>query len=230
MPPFRLSVIIPTLNEAAQLGKTLEAVERLEPPPEVLVVDGGSEDETEDVATGRARWLTAPRGRAAQMNTGARAASGDVLLFLHADTLLPPDAAEQIARALAAPRVGAGTFRLAFDRPTPLLRLFAACTWLPLPQLCFGDRALFVRRACFELVGGFPQQPLFEDLEMVRRLCRVAGFRIVPRAVVTSARRFERHGPLRQQWRNLLLWLHWLAGTPPDRLAHRYGYHLGERG
>lgn len=226
MPPpaHLISVVIPTLNEARRIEATLEAVAAQAGPAEVLVADGGSTDETAARAEGRARVLTAPPGRAVQMNAGAAQARGDVLLFLHADTLLPPDGLEAIRRALADPHVQAGTFRLRFDRETPLLRFYSLCTRLPFPHFCFGDRGLFVRRAAFEAVGGFPPLPIFEDLEMVRRLVRRGGFRYLEPAVITAARRYEAHGPLRQQLRNAGLWLRYLAGTDPRRLAPLYTY------
>lgn len=221
---MHLSVVIPALNEAERIEATLRAVRVQSVPAEVIVVDGGSTDETVRRAAAHARVVHAEPGRAVQMNAGAARAGGDVLLFLHADTLLPPGAFEAIANALADPSVEAGAFRLAFDRQSPLLRFYSFCTRLPLAPICFGDRGLFVRRTTFEAVGGFTAWPIFEDLEMVRLLHRRGGFRFLPQYVTTAARRFERHGVLRQQLRNTYLWLHYLAGTDPHRLAHLYRY------
>ncbi|QXD14800.1 TIGR04283 family arsenosugar biosynthesis glycosyltransferase [Rhodocaloribacter litoris] len=222
---MRVSVVIPALNEAAYIGRTLEALAQETEPKEILVVDGGSTDATTARAERHgARVLTGPRGRGRQMNAGAARASGEVLFFLHADTLPPPGALALIRQTLADPSAEAGAFRLAFDHPTPLLRFYGFCTRLPWPAICFGDRSLFVRRPVFEALGGFSEAPLFEDLDLVRRLHRRGGFRFRPEHVVTAARRFEAHGALRQQLRNLRLWLHFLRGTDPHRLAHLYPY------
>ena len=221
---MRLSVVIPTLNEADQIEHTLASVEAQAHRCEIIVADGGSIDATRDRIAGRARLVESGAGRARQMNAGAAQATGDVLLFLHADTHLPPDASQAIAAALADPAVEAGLFRLAFDQDTLLLRFYSFCTRFPSPRLGFGDRGLFVRRGPFEALGGFPPIPIFEDLEMVWRLYRRGGLRFLPQPVVTSARRFARHGALRQQLRNAYLWLHYLAGTDPERVARLYRY------
>ncbi len=221
---MKMSVIIPALDEAACIERTLRAVAAQPGPHEVIVADGGSRDQTRARAAAFACVVTSAPGRARQMNRGARAASGDVLLFLHADTLPPPDAFAAISAVLADPTVEAGVFRLAFDRQTPLLRFYGFCTRFRLPRLCFGDRALFVRRAVFETLGGFPELPIFEDLEMVRLLYRRGGFRFLPQAVTTSARRFERYGTLRQQLRNGYLWLRYVLGADPHEVAHHYRY------
>ncbi len=218
-----VSVIIPTLNEDGVLGPTLDRVQQQEPPFEVLVVDGGSTDATRKQArNGGTSVLTAERGRATQMNRGAATAEGDLLLFLHADTLLPTDGLARIRRALALPSATAGTFRLQFDEPTPLLRFYAWCTRWPWIRLCFGDRGLFMTRSAFDAVGGYPEWPLFEDLELAARLAQHGRFRFLDDAVITSARRFRRHGILWQQLRNLYLWLHYVAGTPPENVAPLY--------
>lgn len=219
-----VSVIIPTLNEAEYVERTLSAVARQPGPKEIIVVDGGSTDGTVRRAAPYARVFEAPRGRAVQMNHGAEAASGDAFFFLHADTLPPPEGLSRIRGALSRPGVVAGTFRLAFDRPSPLLQLYSWCTRWPWIRLAFGDRGLFVRRRTFEIVDGFPRWPIFEDLELAARLHARGTFRFLPQAVTTSARRFEAHGPFRQQLRNLELWMHYVAGRDPEEVAHRYPY------
>ena len=221
--PQLISVIIPTLNEENTLGATLRRLQRQEEPFELIVVDGRSEDETRAVACSQgATVLQAPRGRASQMNRGAEAATGRVFLFLHADTLLPPDGLSTIRSALNDPDTSSGTFRLQFDDPTPLLHFYAQCTRWPWIRLCFGDRGQFAERPAFEAVGGFPEWPLFEDLELAARLHKHGGFRFLDAAVTTSARRFHRRGPLRQQLRNLYLWSHYMWSTDPERVAHLY--------
>jgi rSAM/selenodomain-associated transferase 2 len=195
----------------------------------VIVVDGGSADATAARAAARgARVVAASQGRARQMNAGAARARGDVLLFLHADTTLPESALAAVRRTLFdggdGTAVQAGTFRLRFDRNGWLLRLYAFATRLRWRRFCYGDRGLFVRRAAFEAVGGFPDWPIFEDLELADRLHQHGAFRYLPLAVTTAARRFERTGPLRQQLQNLALWAHYLLGTDPEAVASRYRY------
>ncbi len=193
---------------------------------EVIVADGGSADATRRLAASFAKVVESPRGRALQMNAGAAVASGDVYVFLHADTLLPPTAFSSIRSVLVDPRIESGAFRLRFDDESPILRFYSFCTHLPLPQICFGDRAMFVRRTVFEEVGGFPEIPIFEDLEMVRLLHRRGGFHFLKQPVNTSARRFRRVGPIRQQLRNTYLWCHFMLGTDPQRVARRYSYEV----
>jgi rSAM/selenodomain-associated transferase 2 len=220
-----ISIIIPTLNEEAVLPGTLDALHGQASPFEILVVDGHSTDNTRECARkAGATVLSASRGRASQMNRGAQAAQGDIYLFLHADTLLSPDGLAIIRRTLADPEATAGTFRLQFDEPTPLLRFYGLCTRWPWIRLCFGDRGLFVDRSAFEAVGGYPDWPLFEDLELAARLHDDGDFRFLNTPVTTSARRFQRNGVLTQQLRNLYLWLHYVCGADPERVAHLYRY------
>lgn len=193
---MRLSVVIPTLDEEARIAARLDELAVAPGIHEVLVVDGGSRDATVAIASRRAgvRVLSAPRGRAAQQNAGAAAASGDVLLFLHADVSLPAGAAAQVARALADPSVVAGAFRtwtVPDARPSLLaLLLHLADIRSRYSRLPYGDQAIFVRTGAFRAVGGFPDQPLMEDLELSRRLRRLGRIRIVPASVRVSGRRF----------------------------------------
>ncbi|GAB5520706.1 MAG: TIGR04283 family arsenosugar biosynthesis glycosyltransferase [Rhodothermales bacterium] len=221
-----VSVIIPALNEAQQIAATLDALEAAGLWHEIIVVDGGSNDATMVRAQRpTTQVISGPRGRAHQMNTGAHHASGEVLFFLHADTRVPPTAFEAIQATFAEqPEAGAGTFRLTFDARSPLLNLYSTCTRFPSPRLTFGDRGLFIRRAVFDTVGGFPDQPVFEDVEMVRRIRAMAPLIYRREAVVTSARRFLGTGPLRQQLRNAMLWGGYFAGVAPERLAAWYPY------
>ena len=218
--PF--SVVIPALNEAANLAATLDSVRAQEPEPiDVIVVDGGSTDGTPDLARSLgATVLASDPGRAYQMNAGAEAAQGDALLFLHADTRLPTGALKAAAEALDA--ADAGCFRLRFDRSSFWLRVWTLPVWMRWTPWAFGDRALFVRRTAFSAVGGFPAWPLFEDVEIVKRLAARGRFAFLPLAVTTSARRYERNGRIRQQLRNLSLWGRWWLGAGPDGLADRY--------
>jgi rSAM/selenodomain-associated transferase 2 len=192
----RLSVIVPVLDEERRIGERLAELRLLSGVHEVLVVDGGSRDPTCALVAAQphARLLHAVRGRASQMNAGAQAATGDVLLFLHADVALPPDAVAHVARALEDPRTVAGAFKTwtvadgAPSRLGPLLHLAdlrSRYTHLP-----YGDQALFVRAQAFHAAGGFPAQPLMEDLELARRLRRLGRIRTVDARVRVSGRRF----------------------------------------
>ena len=220
---MKISVIIPTLNEADYVAATIASVRAQEKDLEIIVVDAGSSDDTQSICRPLARVLSSARGRAAQMNAGAAVARGDVFLFLHADTLLPAEALSAVRRAVAQGAEG-GAFRLSFDRDNWLLRLYALGTRLPWRLLCFGDRGLFVRRSTFQAVGGFPSQPIFEDLELVRLLRRRGRFHFLPQRVTTAARRFERHGIVTQQLRNTALWLCYVLRAAPERVAWRYRY------
>jgi rSAM/selenodomain-associated transferase 2 len=222
-----LSVVVPALDEAANLARLLPDLARTCPGAEVIVVDGGSRDGTAAVVASRpgVRFLARARGRARQMNAGAREAGGDVLLFLHADTRLPEGAASAIAEALAAPTVVGGRFDVRFDSPRRILRVVA---WFMnarsrATSICTGDQALFVRRADFEAVGGYPDIPLMEDIELSRRLKARGRLAALHTRVTTSARKWEREGPLRTIGLMWALRLLHFCGVAPARL-HRWYY------
>ena len=172
-------------------------------------------------AAGAVALRSAP-GRAVQMNAGARASSGDVLIFLHADTHLPSGAGAVIASALRDPRVVGGCFRLRFEPSRPVLRLYGLASWVDSYWTSFGDQAFFLRRSAFAAVGGFPEQPLMEDVEMRRRLKRVGRFVKLPSVVVTSARRFEKDGVLRRQALNAMMLTAYGLGVSAERLKQFY--------
>ncbi len=224
---MKLSIVIPVLDEASRLEALLAELARDCAGVEVVVADGGSRDGSVEIA-GQARGVglvSSDRGRARQMNAGAAAATGEILLFLHADTRLPPGAVEAVRRALVDPSVVYGRFDVRFDRPGPAFRLIA---WLMnlrsrLTGICTGDQAVFVRRAAFERLAGYPDIALMEDVELTRRLKRIGGFAPLGLRVTTSARRWEQHGVARTV---VLMWtlrvLHF-CGVGPDRL-HRWYY------
>ncbi|HET9580987.1 MAG TPA: TIGR04283 family arsenosugar biosynthesis glycosyltransferase [Usitatibacter sp.] len=222
-----LSIIVPVLDEAEAIGATLRALQPARAMgAEVLVVDGGSRDATCALARPLAdRVLQAPRGRAAQMNAGAAAASGRVLLFLHADTVLPPDAASAVESALADGRHAWGRFDVAIGSPHPLLAVVAMLMnarsrWT---GIATGDQAVFVRRDAFEAAGGFPSIPLMEDVALSRALKRLSAPAALRLRVVTSGRRWERHGILRTIFLMWRLRAAYALGADPHRLARRYG-------
>jgi rSAM/selenodomain-associated transferase 2 len=219
-----ISVIIPTLNEAASLGATLDRVRQALPGAEVIVADGGSTDGTAGLARARsALVVTGAQGRGRQLTVGAEAAHGQILLFLHADTRLPADAAAVLRRAFADARTRIGTFRLRFDEENWFL---SACAWFTRFDSVFtrfGDQGIAVQRDFYAQLGGFRDWPLFEDVDLLcraRRLTRIVSFSA---CVTTSARRFRRGGRLRQQCRNAWLLGRFLAGTSPHTLAGDYG-------
>ena len=220
---MRLSIIVPTLNEAEQILATLAAAAA--PGVEVIVADGGSADATVDLARAAgAHVISANRGRARQMNAGAAAASGEVLLFLHADTRLPPGFDAAVATALADPAVVGGRFDVRLEPSTLWLDMVAALInrrsrW---SRIGTGDQALFVRRAVFEAMGGFPDLPLMEDLAFSIALKRRGGIACLRQTVATSSRRWRKDGPLRtvllMWWLRFLFW----CGVPAERLKRRY--------
>jgi hypothetical protein len=152
------------------------------------------------------------------------------LLFLHADTVLPDGGLALIHESLRSPCVVGGCFLLHFEPTSPLLRFYERFTRLPLKCLCFGDRGFFIRATVFRSIGGFAHIPIFEDLDVVRRASRVGRLAFIDRAVTTSARRFIAGHPVRQQVRNLMLWISYYLGVAPERIAPAYGYSSRERG
>jgi rSAM/selenodomain-associated transferase 2 len=223
---MEISFIIPAVNEAGRIGEQVERCLALSPRPEVIVADGGSCDDTASRAgEAGARVVLSPRrGRAFQMNAGAAAASGDVLVFLHADVKLNCVAYGVLRKALADPGLVGGAFRRRFDSPSRLLR--AGCRladlrgrWL---RVFLGDQAIFVRRKVFRALGGFREILLFEDLEFSRRLARHGRTVLLEAVVVASGRRFDRDGILARLATNLYLTALYFAGADPDRLARRY--------
>lgn len=222
---YSLSVVVPVWREAAGIESTLEALTPLrQAGHEVIVADAGSDDGTAALARPLCdRVVDAEQGRAAQMNAGAAVASGDLLLFLHADTRLPSDVLAQLNDFMAR-RCAWGRFdvRLSGQR-----RLFRVIAWFMnrrsrLTGICTGDQALFVRRDVFEALGGFQPLPLMEDVEFSRRLCLVSRPFCVRSPVITDSRRWEKLGPWRTiflMWR--LRWRYW-RGESPESLAQAY--------
>jgi rSAM/selenodomain-associated transferase 2 len=224
----KLSIIIPVLNEGDSIAAALDALADLRAlGTEVIVVDGGSRDATVERAQLRAdQVVLAPRGRALQMNAGAERASGDVLLFLHADTRLPAEAARLVLNGLDQSRRVWGRFDVKIDGRSRLLPVVA---WLMrlrsrLTGIATGDQAIFLRREAFQVVGGFPTIALMEDIAICKRLKHLGRPLCLRACVTTSGRRWEKHGVLSTI---LLMWrlrFAYFWGADPKQLARQYGY------
>jgi rSAM/selenodomain-associated transferase 2 len=219
----KFSIIIPTLNEAKTISKIVASLRKLSGEFEVIVADGGSADDTVSLAkTGDVRVIETVRGRGRQMNAGAQIASGDVLVFVHADTRLPESALAMIEKLLQDERVCGGNFSLVFDGCTREARLLTRIyPLLRLGGMCYGDSAIFIRRDVFERLGGYRDYSIFEDCDLYRRMRRIGKFVRLPAAAVTSSRRFEGRFV-----RTFALWatmqvLYWL-GVDPNRLNRWY--------
>lgn len=224
-----IAVIIPTLNESSTIARTLTRTVALG-FDEIVVSDGGSSDPTVPMIQAccarvpTARLVTAPTGRARQMNEGVKACRSDILLFLHADTELPLNAKTLIESTLTDPQIIGGRFDIRFDQPS---QWGAVISWFMnrrsrLSGIATGDQAIFVRRQVFEQMSGFPEIPLMEDIEFSRRLKHLGTTAALTDRVTTSFRRWEKNGPLRTI---LLMWtlrfLYWL-GVSPARLNNFY--------
>jgi rSAM/selenodomain-associated transferase 2 len=228
MPPI-VSIVIPALNEEKVIAGTLLSLRRLEGEFELIVVDGGSHDQTRDLVTSilkqfpQGQLLDSQRGRGPQMNAGARAACGAVLLFLHADTRLPADAIKQIEKLMSDAKMIGGNFALIFDGPDIWSRAFTRIyNWRRRFGIYYGDSAIFVRREVFDGLGGFINAPIMEDYDLCRKLERAGRTAMIASPAVTSSRRWGR-------WRTayvLMLWvlLQWLylIGARPEGMGWIY--------
>lgn len=221
-----LSIVMPALDEAPRIGRGLALLAPLRARGcEVIVVDGGSGDGTREAAAPLAdRVLAAGRGRAGQMNAGAAAARGEVLLFLHADSELPPGADRLVAQGLAGSGRAWGRFDVRLSGAHPLLRIVERAMNLRsrLTGICTGDQGLFVRREEFERIGGFPPIALMEDIAISRALKRVSRPLCLSARIVTSSRRWEDNGVLRTVLAMWRLRLMYFLGADPSRLAETY--------
>jgi rSAM/selenodomain-associated transferase 2 len=222
-----LSIIMPVLDEAAGIEATLAALAPYRSRGcELIVVDGGSRDGTLALASPLAEnVLSTPRGRAAQMNAGAAVAHGDVFLFLHADTKLPANADALIRDALAHSGRAWGRFDVRFDHDgiMPLIAIMMNLR-SRLTGIATGDQAIFVTRAAFDAIGGFPAQPLMEDIALSSRIRRISSPAYIRAPVTTSARRWRKQGILRTVFLMWRLRLAYFLGADPARLARQYGY------
>jgi len=235
----KLSVVVPALNEAEHIENAIRgafdaplhsagpAAQSARPVDvEVIVVDGGSSDATAALASAAgARVIPCERGRARQLRAGVRASTGDAVLLLHADTQLPRGWASAVSRTLSDELVVGGAFRLRFDERSAVFRFIEFGAWLRvrLFRLPYGDQALFVRRRALEAIGGIPDVPLMEDLDLVQRIKREGRLALLAAPAVTSARRYRAGGPLRTMLRNWLATAAWTLRVDRRRIAHWAG-------
>jgi len=221
----KISIIVPTLNEAQLIRAFLLQLRERAPGAEIVVVDGGSDDGTPEIAIQLCDLLVrAKANRAIQMNAGARYATGDVFWFLHADVSIPSQSLGEIDRALDGSRVVGGFFRIALPRPELVYRVtdsLAHYLGLLLRMRC-GDHGMFCRREAFEELGGYPVVPLMEDVEFFRAALRLGQMRVIPLRIGVSPRRYEAIGPLRLSLSYGLIGFLYLLGAPIQRLALLY--------
>ena len=219
---MKVSIIIPALNEAQNIDAALVSVEQQAGEFEIIVVDGGSSDETFEKARRRALAITSERGRAIQMNAGARQASGEVLLFLHADSRLGPNALAALREEMEDRRKVGGTFTLRFDSDKIILALYGLFTRFRFRYFHYGDQAIFVRRSVFDELGGYAEVPIMEDIDLLLRMRKKGRLALINRPVTTSARRFVQHGLVGQQLLNVCLVILYIFGVKPETLAGWY--------
>lgn len=211
-----ISVIIPTFNEEQSIESTLVDLAKHHHPDEVIVADGGSQDKTAQIASKYARVLNTEKGRAVQMNAGAAASGGNILLFLHADTKLPEAALLKIREALEGRRKNSGRFRMSFGHSHPLLRFYEFQTRFHF--FSYGDQGFFVRKELFQKLGGFDVGAPFEDIDFYRRLLKMEKPVIIKDPVITSPRRFLRNGIVKQRFVNIALATMYFSGFKPQAI------------
>lgn len=221
---LRISVIIPTLNESNNIQSTINSTQA-STNVEVIVVDGGSNDNTTAIAQSLgATVISSPPGRAIQMNTGAAIASGEILLFLHADTRLPKHFDQMIRTALQAPQTIAGAFTLKIDAPHWGLRFVEwGVKWRSrLWQMPYGDQAIFITKQAFAEIGYFPEIPIMEDFQLISRLKRISKITLIEVPVITSPRRWLKKGILKTTLLNQIIVIAYLCGVSPERIRKWY--------
>jgi len=223
------SVIVPTLNEEKLIGTCIRGLRRLDPDIEIIVADGKSHDKTVHVA-GKLGAIVAcsEAGRGYQCNAGVARASGDVLLFLHADTKLPPRAFAELRAFFQDDKVNVGVFRLALDVKHPLLNFYAMCNRFDSVLTRFGDQGIVIRKSFFNAIGGFPNWPLYEDVRLLQKARKRTHIYLFAGTAVTSARRFVENGILVQCCRDMWYMLSYLLGVSPSRLAVKY-HHIARK-
>jgi rSAM/selenodomain-associated transferase 2 len=219
-----ISIIIPILNESKNLNQQSFAFRQLATKAELIFIDGGSQDSSRDIAAKLGRVITSPKGRSVQMNAGAKAASGDILLFLHADSMIKPEVLVAVERLMSDKRIAGGCLDQRIDSPRRIFRFIEGFGNLRsrLTGVYYGDQAIFVRKAVFEAMGGFPEVPVMEDVLFTKKLRRQGRTVVLPLAVLVSARRWEKMGIIRTclfySWLNILFW----TGVPLTKIRAIY--------
>ena len=219
---MKISVIIPTLNEESHIEKTLLSVTKQEGDYEFYVVDGGSSDNTVTIAKRYTTVINSQRGRAVQMNTGARLCKGDILLFLHADTVLPDNAFREIRKRMKDDTVAGGSFYIAFDADTFILKGISFITRFNFSLFHFGDQGIFVRRSIFQTLNGYKEMPVMEDYDFYKRLGKQGKVILIRMPVISSARRFVKKGVIRQLLINKFVVLAYWAGVDIQAIKRFY--------
>jgi len=214
-----IAIVVPVLNEAALLPSNIERI-RASSADEVIYVDGGSVDGTQDLLIGAGvKWFLSPPGRARQMNCGAAQCSSDIINFIHVDTVIFSDHIEAVRQAMRDEAIAGGRLDVRLSGTHPMFRIIESMINLRsrLTKVSTGDQAMFVRRTVFERLGGFPDQALLEDVEMSLRLRRIGRIACLRQQVETSSRRWEQYGIMRTVL--LMWWLrfrYWLGADPAD--------------
>jgi len=219
---MKISVVIPTLNEEFHIEKTLQSINKQEGDYEFYVVDGGSTDNTVAIAKRYACVINSKRGRAVQMNVGAKLCTGDVLLFLHADTILPDNAFREIRKRMQDNKVAGGSFYIAFDADNFILRGISFITRFNFRLFHFGDQGIFVRRDVFQALNGYKEIPIMEDYDFYKRLRKQGKVVLIRMPVISSARRFTKKGILRQLLINKFVVLAYWAGVDIQTIKRFY--------
>ncbi len=220
---MKYSVIIPTYNEERIIGKTLGNLISHNAEFEIIISDGNSTDKTREIAgTFPVKIINGKRGRGIQMNTAAKIARGDILLFLHADTFLPPNAFEIISNRFADKNVRIATFNLKFDNSNFILSLYSYFTRFESVFTTFGDQVIIVRKKFFEELGGFPDVKIFEDVSFLRKVRNKTKIIKLKPKVITSSRRFEKKGYIKTQFSNIMYFILYYSGKTDEEIYKRY--------
>ncbi len=224
---MKISVIIPSLNEEKYLKKTIQHVLALPGNFEIIVSDGGSADNTLEIAEKfeKVKLVNSKKGRGAQMNTGAKMATGDIFLFLHADTFLPKNAYDLITQTMEVPENIAGSFYLTWDKKHPFLDLYSKASKINLTLFTYGDHTIFIKERAFRNIGGYKEIAFMEDIEIQKRLRKAGKFIKLNAAVISSARRFEKTGTIKQLVMDIILVFSYKMGASPSRLKKFYKDH-----